>query len=423
MATELTMPQMGYDMQEGTVVRWLKPEGSAVEMGEPIAEIETDKAVVEFESYASGILITILVPEGTAVPVGQPIALVGAEGEEVPERPAEAIPATVSESPAQPTAPLPVEASGREEAPRAARARQFRASPMARLLADERGIDLAMVKGTGPGHRITKDDVLGFEGAPAAAEGVVSQAAVIAQAPAPGPAAPPVEVSPSDRIPLSRMRQQIARVTVQSKREKPHFYVSSEIDMTQAMELRRQINEALRIEGIRVSVNDLIIKACVNALRKFPKFNASFQDEAIQMNAEINVGIAIAEKEGLIVPAILDCADKTLGEIAKASTDLAERAKSGTLRSGEYTGGTFGISNMGMFEVSSFVAIIHPPQTAMLAVGAVGKKPIVRDDEVTVAQVMTATLSCDHRVVDGAEGARFIIEVKRLLEHPASLLI
>ncbi len=219
------------------------------------------------------------------------------------------------------------------------------------------------------------------------------------------------------------MRQQIARVTVRSKQEKPHFYVSSEIDMTEAMDLRRTANETLEADGVRVTVNDLIIKACVEALRSHPKFNAMLEGDGIRFNEAINVGVAIAEEEGLIVPAIMDCAGKSLRDIAVASKDLADRARNGTLRPQEYTGGTFAISNLGMFDVSSFVAIIHPPQTAVLAVGTVAKKPVVRDDEIAVAQIMTATLSADHRVVDGAEGAEFIVDVKRLLESPLSLIL
>ena len=224
-------------------------------------------------------------------------------------------------------------------------------------------------------------------------------------------------------MPLSRMRQQIARVTVRSKQEKPHFYVSSEIDMTAAMDLRRDINETLEADGVRVTVNDLILKACVEALRRHPKFNATLEGDGIRFNEAINIGVAIAEEEGLIVPAIMDCGGKSLRDISVASKDLADRARNGTLRPQEYTGGTFAISNLGMFGVSSFVAIIHPPQTAVLAVGTVAKKPVVRDDEIAVAQMMTATLSADHRVVDGAEGAEFIVDVKRLLESPLSLIL
>ena len=413
LATELTMPQLGYDMREGTVVRWLKSEGATLQIGEPIAEIETDKAVVEFESYASGVLHKILVPEGTTVPVGEAIAVVGVEGEAIAEIPTDK-PSPAASAPAPPkTAALVEESAPSEEAP-VAPTREIRASPVARRLAEERGVDLSLVVGTGPGGRITRDDVLAIPGAQAAAEVAAPDTVE-----APRPQEPPE----GGLIPLSRMRQQIARVTVRSKQEKPHFYVSSEIDMTRAMEVRQQINQALGDEGVRVTVNDLVITACVEALKRHPKFNAFFQDGGVQMNEQINMGVAIAEEQGLIVPAIMDCADKSLKEIAVASKDLAERAQRGTLHPQEYTGGTFAISNLGMFDVSSFVAIIQPPQTAVLAVGTVSKKAVVRDDQISIAQMMTATLSADHRVVDGAEGARFIVEVKRLLENPLSLLM
>lgn len=219
------------------------------------------------------------------------------------------------------------------------------------------------------------------------------------------------------------MRQQIARVTVQSKREAPHFYVSAEIDMTAAMSLRSQINKDFEGEGIRVTVNDLILKACIGALKKYPKFNAYFDDDGIRMNEEINIGIAIAEEEGLILPAVMNSGTMSLKELSRASKDLADRAQSGTLRPQEYTGGTFSTSNLGMFNVSSFAAIIHPPQSAVLAVGTVSKKPVVDNDEFKIAEMLTATISVDHRVADGSEGAQFLVEVKRLLEHPSFLLI
>ena len=419
------MPQMGYDMQEGTVVRWLKAEGSEVKVGEPVAEIETDKAVVEFESYAAGVLSKVLVPEGTTVAVGQPIAIVGAEGEVIPEAVPED-PAPPSEEPAPPTAP-PVEAPAPPSVTPGAPVAEVRASPVAQRLAQERGIDLSQIQGTGPGNRITKDDVLAFEPGPAQAEVAATEAVPLGpatvEAPAPEEATAPAEEPAAERIPLSRMRQQIARVTVRSKQEKPHFYVSSDIDMTRAMEVRQQLNQAQGEQGVRVSVNDLIIKTCVETLKKHPKFNAFFHEDGIEMNDKINIGVAIAEEEGLIVPAIMDCANRSLLEIAAASKDLAERAKSGTLRPQEYTGGTFAISNLGMFDVTSFIAIIQPPQAAVLAVGTVAEKPVVRDGQVTVARMMTATLSADHRIVDGAEGARFLVKVKRLLENPLGFLL
>ena len=454
MATELTMPQMGYDMQEGTVVRWLKTEGSPVQMGEAVAEIETDKAVVEFESYGEGILLQILVAEGTTVPVGETIAIVGAESEvPVASTPDEPTPAVEAEPPVSTAIPLdppaqPVSTNGgvvvEDVAQPASEGRLF-ATPAAKKIAEEQAIDLKQIEGTGPRGRITKDDVLSFasqlveavaeapvtsviEDAPvheavpeSESESVATPEPVAAAAP-PAPAAE--SMSEGGLIPLSRMRQQIARVTVKSKSEKPHFYVNTDIDMTQVMALRGQINQSLSDEGIRVTVNDLIVKACVMTLKKYPKFNSFYQENGIKTNDAINIGVAIAIEEGLIVPALLDCGDKSLRELAAASKDLAERSANGTLSNQEYAGGTFAISNLGMFGVTSFVAIIQPPQSAVLAVGAVAKRPVVgEDDQIKVAQIMTATISGDHRIVDGAEGAQFVNEVKRLLENPLSLLV
>ena len=411
------MPQMGYDMQEGTVVRWLKDEGSPVETGEAIAEIETDKAVVEFESTADGLLRRILVPEGTNVPVGQAIAIVGTEDEDIPEIAApEPTPTPEPEQPTDGDASIPLPPAPQAEDVPAPVGQEIRASPVARRLADEKGVDLSQVKGTGPGNRITKEDVLSYAADHPTPDGESAPPPKAAAALTP-------EFAPGEKVPLTRMRQQIARVTSRSKQEIPHYYVSSDVDMTQAMEVRRQVNQSLGEQDARVTVNDMVIKACVGALKTYPKFNASFADDAVQMNETINVGVAIAEEEGLIVPAIMDCGNKSLVEVARASKDLIERAKSGTLRPQEYTGGTFSISNMGMFDVSSFMAIILPPQSAMLAIGTVTKTPVVRNDQVAVADIMTATLSVDHRVSDGAEGARFLVEVKRFLENPASLLL
>ncbi len=465
MATELTMPQMGYDMQEGTVVRWLIEEGAEVKIGDPVAEIETDKAVVEFESYAAGILHRILVPEGSTVPVGQTIAIVGAADEKVTSMPA---------SPPETDTPSTAEDKEAEEAPSAAiplpgpsspiqpppepvvpsSQLPVRASPVARRMADEMGIDLSVLTGTGPAGRITKDDITSYQ-APVEAgtpeikavpletepetapepeqeqdveiEASASKSPKSPSAATPAPISLPLETPAaqpaSEAVPLSRMRQQIARVTLRSKQEKPHFYVTSEIDMTDAMSMRQQVNVSLEEEGGRITVNDLIIKACVDALSSFPKMNAYLQDDGIVMNDKINVSLAMAIDEGLMMPALLDCGGLSLKDLGQASRDLADRAQQGTLQSDEYTGGTFGISNLGMFDVTTFVAIIQPPQTAILAVGTVSKNAVVRNDEIVIRQTMHATLSADHRVVDGAEGAQFLHDIKKSLENPLSMIL
>ncbi len=416
MATSIVMPQMGYDMKEGKVVRWLKKEGEDVARGEVIAEIETDKATVEFEAYTGGVLGKIVADEGVAIPVGELIAVITDPGEAVPDDivtpTAPASEPTETTAPVEKAAPPDVAPPPAPAAAPAAGAGEVRASPLARRLARERGIDLTTITGTGPGGRIVESDIPD-EGAPAPAAPSATPAPAEAAALAP---------MTSEDVELSRMRQAIARVTVDSKREAPHFYVTAEIDMTKAMSFRRDINDALDAEQ-RVSVNDLVVKASAIAIGRHPKFNSFFRDDHLQMNASINVGIAIALESGLIVPGINNCGGKSLVEVATASRDLVSRANSGTLRNEEYSGTTFSVSNLGMFDVDSFTAIIFPPHAAVLAVGTVKEQPVVRDGELAVAQIMKATLSTDHRVADGAEAAQFLVEIKKLLENPVSLML
>ena len=423
MATNIVMPQMGYDMREGTVVKWHKREGEEVARGEVIADIETDKATVEFEAYTSGVLRRIIADEGVAIPVGELIAII-AGADEVLDEILEGLPAgTQAEAPwAEATGPEPVAPPAEagavttpqpSAAPSAQDGGRLRVSPIARRLAQERGLDLALINGTGPGGRIVEKDVLEFS--PAA----TAPAAPASVSTSSGPVAAALS---GERVDLSRMRQAIARVTVDSKREAPHFYVTAEVDMGKAMSLRRDLNDALPAEN-QVSVNDLILKACALALGQYPKFNGSFQGDHLRLNSSINIGIAIALEAGLIVPGISNCQDKSLKELAAASKDLIARANSGTLRNEEYSGTTFSVSNLGMFDVDSFAAIIFPPHAAVLAVGTVKSQPVVRDGALAVGQVMKATLSTDHRVADGAEAAQFLVEVKKLLESPVSLLL
>jgi pyruvate dehydrogenase E2 component (dihydrolipoamide acetyltransferase) len=454
---------MGYDMQQGTVVRWHKQEGDAVARGDVLADIETDKATVEFEAFVSGVLRKIVAQEGIAIPVGDLIAVITGPDEALPEgllsgrgsgnkddAPVGNGATSVAAQPVSTVASAP---------PAASPGGEVRASPIARRLAREQGIDLAVVTGTGPGGRIVEKDVLNHTDAGAQTSPVATAAAEVRASPiarrlareggielalvtGTGPGGRIVEQDvlnnleaasqPSsdaasasaqpEQVDLSRMRQTIAKVTSDSKRDTPHFYVSSEVDMTKATEMRGDLNEVLASES-RVSVNDLVVKACAMALQKFPKFNAFYQGGHLQMNPDINIGIAIALESGLIVPGINGCQAKSLVEIAAASRDLIARAHSGTLRNEEYSGTTFSVSNLGMFDVDSFTAIIYPPHAAILAVGRVKEQAVARDGQVTVAQIMTATLSVDHRVADGAEAARFIMEIKGLLEKPAALII
>ena len=645
MATTIVMPKMGYDMREGTVVRWYKREGEAVARGEVIADIETDKATVEFEAYTAGVLQRLVAVEGRPVPVGESIAVIGEPGEIA----VAAMPRAAVETAAGPDAAgaadgvvvdgdtvaadddggvvdgeTAVAAAVRVEgevrasplARRLARERGIElglvvgsgpggrivekdileyaaaavsgvgdgvaatvsaaatvgwvlASPLARRLARERGIELGLVVSSGPGGRVIERDVLGYAAAaravvedevavevmPAAAEPVVAAAGVpeemtvgetvvaaaagaaaaeleesvgtvAADVAVGGAAAPPAvtvvdgmdegmvagdgvaeEAAPAvgvdavtaaavgvetaadadrvdegtvaveesvgvgtagdvaggegtavvgspagemvvaaervgaavveettgeaaavagegveGRVGLSRMRQAIARVTGDSKRDAPHFYVTAEVDMGRAMALRREINDAVPGEQ-RVSVNDLVVRACAMGLGIHPKFNAFFRGDHLQYNAAVNIGIAITLESGLIVPGISHCEGKSLVEIAAASKDLIARAQRGALRQEEYGDTTFSVSNLGMFEVDSFAAIIFPPHAAVLAVGTVREQPVVRDGQLAVGQVMKATLSTDHRVADGAEAAQFLVEVKGLLENPVRLLL
>jgi len=414
------MPVMGADMTEGTVVKWLKAEGDEVNRGDKLAEIETDKAVVEMESFGEGLLRRIVVPEGVKVSVGELIAYLGAADDEVPETPpAVSVAAGVA---AEAVAPTPVgtpavEAAVPAEVGAAASGR-IKATPVARRRAAELGIDLSQVTGTGPGGRITKGDVEGFE--PAAAAPVPTEVGT----PAP-PVAAGVEVPGlGEDIPVTAMRQTIGSVTLRSKREQPHFYVTASIDMTEAMELRGKLNAALADEGVRITVNDLLLKATVESLKKFPKFNAFYDGERLAGHADINLGVAIALAGGLIVPAIVRSQNMSLREISAAASDLGRRVRGegGTLTQEESTGATFTVSNLGMFDVETFAAIIVPPQAGILACGRVTKTPVVKDGEVVAADVLKATISADHRVADGAEAAAFLSEVKRLLESPLALV-
>ena len=455
MATTIVMPQMGYDMHEGTVVRWHKQEGDTVALGEVIAEIETDKAIVDFEAFKGGVLRKIIAPEGVVIPVGDLIAVITDPDEELPEGIlAAAAPAAASTQPvASPTPQTP----SQEESSVPAEG-EIRASPIARRLAQERGIDLASITGTGPNGRIQESDIPAHEeAAPSSAappvpdievraspiarrlarergielfripgtgpEGRVQEADVLAYEPSVSPKAEArVEIPVDGKVELSRMRQTIAKVTSDSKRDAPHFYLTAEIDMTKAMDFRREVNDAAP-SGVRVSVNDLIVKACAIALGRHPKFNSSFQGEYLQMNSSMNIGIAIALEAGLMVPGISGCQGKSLLELAVASTDLIERANNGSLRNEEYSGTTFSVSNLGMFDVESFAAIIYPPHAAVLAVGSVMEQPVAREGQVVLAQMMKATLSVDHRVADGAEAAQFLMEIKALLEAPVKLVL
>jgi pyruvate dehydrogenase E2 component (dihydrolipoamide acetyltransferase) len=422
MISEVVMPQMGADMEEGTIVRWLKKEGDAVERGEIIAEIETDKANVEIEAFESGSFGRVLVPEGETVDVGTVIAVIASPGEDLSkyaatqakpaEQPSVETKAPVQHSSAESAAAAPSQpASGKPRpAPGASKVAlategtdgRVRASPVARKIAQDRGIDLQSIRGTGPDGRIVKRDV--------------ESAATTQPSTATGPAGQATPVQ------MSKMRQTIARRMSQSKREAPHYYITVDIDMSAAEQLRAQLNSGA-VGDVHVSVNDLIVKACAEALERHPEFNATYENDQVQQHETVNVSIGIALDEGLIAPAVIDCGNKTVVEISEASKSLAERAKTGALKPDEYTGGTFTVSNLGMFGVETLIAIIQPPQTAILGAGTVREEPVARNGQVSITKLMKVALSADHRVTDGAQGAQFMSEIKRLLENPAALLV
>lgn len=402
----MVMPQMGYDMAQGTLVRWLKQEGDQVQRGELIAEIETDKAVVTIEAPASGLLRKTLAAAGTTVPVLQAIAIIGTAEEDITS--------LVSGAPA-PSAAQVAAPSAPSSATPAPTTEGVKASPVARRLAEEKGVDLRLLTGTGPSGRITREDVE----AHLAQRQAAPAPALAAPSVAPAPSAAPASAA-TVRVELSRMRQAIARNTVQSKPGVPHFYVTVEVDMTSALALRSQVNESQ--QRVRVTINDVVLRAAILALRQFPNLNGSFRDTYLEVHPYIHLGIAIAREGGLVVPAIVNAQEKSLLELAAASKDLAERVQTGRLRQEEYNG-TFSTSNLGMYGVDEFSAIIMPSQAAVLAIAAVKPQPVVAEGQVVVRQMMKLTVSVDHRASDGVEGARFMQELKRLLEQPVSLLL
>ena len=403
---EVLMPQMGADMSEGVLLRWLVALGDKVERGQAIAEIETDKANIEIEAFEGGTLQRTLVEEGATVPVGAPIAILG-EGSGAPAASVAktAAPVAAVAAPAPAATPVPV-------APVRAAGERVIASPVARRMALDTGVDLATVTGSGPGGRIVRRDMEAAKGrAPVAA---ALTAAPMGNGAAPAPVAAHLE-------PLSRMRQTIARRMGASKREMPHYYVTIDVDMTDAVGLRRQMN-ALD-EKAKVSVNDLIVRAAALGLVLHLEFNNLYTEEGMSVRPQINVCIAIALDEGLIAPALLDTNRLSLKELGAQTRDLAERARSGKLTPEEYSAGTFTISNLGMYGIDVLIPIIQPNQSAILGVGAVKPRAVVRDGQVGARDMMTLALAADHRASDGAQGAEFLAVVRDMLEQPLRLVL
>ena len=410
MPIQILMPALSPTMTEGNLVKWLKKEGEAVESGDVLAEIETDKATMEVEAVDEGILGKIVVPEATeGVKVNQVIALILEEGEDARALD-DAIPAPAPPpTPQEAASPAPVAAEGGD---------RVSASPLARRMAQQAGLDLAAIKGSGPQGRVVKSDI----------EAALSGAAV---------AAPPLAATPPAALPTaagqaaytefpnSMMRKVIAQRLSQSKRDIPHFYLSADCGVDALLALRKDLNaKAPEGEGAyRLSLNDFIVRAVALALRKVPSANATWTDEAVRRYAAIDVAVAVATPGGLITPVIQGADNKGLAEISAEMRDKAERAREGKLMPEEYQGGGFTISNMGMYGVKDFAAIINPPQSCILAVGAAEQRPVVKDGALAIATVMTCTLSVDHRSVDGALGAEFLAAFKALIEEPLTMLL
>jgi pyruvate dehydrogenase E2 component (dihydrolipoamide acetyltransferase) len=404
------MPKLSDTMEEGRILRWLKKEGDAVETGQPLAEVETDKATVEMEAYANGTIRKLITPEGQFVKIGDLIAIIGEPGEDISALvpPAGSVPPAAAPKPA--VAPTPAQPAGRVAvvgAP-AATGRSLKASPLALRMAAETGLDLGILQGTGPQGRIIKRDI----------------EAALAQSPA-RQAAPPRarslalaaarDLGPeSENIELSTVRRTIAKRLVQSKGPVPHFYLTVDVAMDRVWDAYL----ALREQKSSISINDIIIKATALALRQHPEINASFAGDHVKVFSRVHVGMAVALEDGLITPVLRDADLKPLEEISEEARSLAERARAKKLQPNEYTGATFSISNLGMMGIEEFSAIINPPEAAILAVGAVRQVPVVVDGALSVGWRMKVTLSVDHRVADGAAGARFLQTLRKFLEHP-----
>ena len=414
MTINITMPALSPTMTEGTLAKWLKAEGDSIEAGEPIAEIETDKATMEVEAVDDGVLGKIVVGDGAEnVAVNTVIGVMLAEGEDASalevEAPAPAAPA--APTPSQEPAPVTTapRAAAAPPPPAARDGQRIKASPLARKMAAQAGIDLGTLTGSGPKGRIVKADI----------EAAVGGAPAAAAAPAAPPTAPPD--GGYTEVPLSNMRKTIARRLTESKQTIPHYYLSVDCELDRLLALRKELNA--RDEGFKLSVNDFVVRAVALALRKVPEANAGWSETALLQYDTVDVSVAVAIPDGLITPIVRDADRKGLAGISAEVKDLAARARDRKLAPHEYQGGSFSVSNLGMFGIREFAAVINPPQSGILAVGAGEKRAVVKDDALAVATVMTCTLSADHRVIDGAIGARLLAAFKAYIEEPLTMLL
>jgi pyruvate dehydrogenase E2 component (dihydrolipoamide acetyltransferase) len=421
MAKIVGLPKLSPTMEEGTLARWNKKEGDEIGIDDLVAEIETDKATMEWRSFDKTVLLKILVPEGTTLKPDQPVAIFGQRGEDVSALAAQAgSGAPVAAAPAKAAAPAAAPAAAAAAAPAPAAAPppaatttspgRIAASPLVRKVAREKSIDLASIKGSGPHGRIIKRDLDAMpEGAHAAAPAVSARVA--------GERLPPVITK------LSQMRKTIARRLTESKQTVPHFYLTIDVDAAPIMEARKLINVDLEAQKEKVSVNDLLIKAAAIALRRVPGVNASFGGDHFVTHQVVDISVAVAVPDGLVTPVVRDADTLGVLAISRQVRDLAKRAKDKKLKPEEMTGGTFSISNLGMYGIESFAAVINPPEGAILAVGAVRDEPVVKNGAIVPGQRLRMTLACDHRVVDGALGAEYLAALRKLVEAPITLLV
>jgi pyruvate dehydrogenase E2 component (dihydrolipoamide acetyltransferase) len=426
MATRIVMSKLSPTMEEGRILQWLKKEGDPVESGEVVLEVETDKANMEVEAMGSGVLKRILVPEDATVPTGTLLGVVAAEDEDISAILAEAEavakgssvgrtdakPGTVAPSEAIPgaaAAPHPATPLEPAAAPPAHDGGRIKASPLARRMAEERGIELRLVRGTGPAGRIIKRDI---------------EAAATTGAPAFGEVGTELGPEPPyERVELSQLRKAIARNLVQSLGPVPHFFLTAEIDMGRVLELRAELNKSLEDTGLKIGVNEILLKTAAQALLEHPDINVAFAGDHIRRFTRVDIGIAVAIDDGLITPVLRDVAAKGLRQISVESRELIARAREKKLAPEEYQGATFTISNLGMYDIDEFTAVINPPAATILAVGATQEKPVVVNGTIEIRSRMRVTLSCDHRAVDGAMGAEFLATLKRMLENPLRLVL
>ena len=439
MSVNIEMPKLSDTMTEGTLVKWHKKVGDTVEIGDILAEVETDKATMEMEAFDDGTLTEILIQEGEKAPIGGILAVLDGDSASAAPAPA-AAPSESAAAPAQATQPEPAAAAAAQPAPAAASGERIKASPLARKISADLGVDLAGISGSGPAGRIVKSDVENSSSAPAKAKPAPSSEASAAAALAasvksksqpasPAPVAAPAAIIPvakegDERIELSSMRKVIASRLLTSKTTIPHFYLHLEVDAAPLMALRKQVNDqAEKTHGNKYSVNDFILKAAINASLAVPAVNASFAGDHIVKFKHVGLSVAIAVEDGLVTPVIKQAESKSLLAISRAVKDFASRAKDKKLKPDEFDGGTITVSNLGAWGIESFDAIVNPPQAVILSVGAALEKPVVKNGQIVPGLRMNIGVSCDHRVVDGAVAAQFLAEVKKLIEQPALMLL